>query len=129
MCKPQCVSARPIPQKLGEKKRKAATFVDNSTSVQEPFERVASQFSAIFGRKAFLHWYTGEGMDEMEFTEAESNMDGLMAEYQQYKEAAVSDDEGIDEQIPPRCGSEVCDAVCTMRLLAMELGVLGCYLF
>lgn len=49
----------------GKKKRKAATFVDNSTSVQEPFERVASQFSAIFGRKAFLHWYTGEGMDEM----------------------------------------------------------------
>ncbi len=48
-----------------KKKKKAATFVDNSTSVQEPFERVASQFSAIFGRKAFLHWYTGEGMDEM----------------------------------------------------------------
>lgn len=22
--------------------------------------------------KAFLHWYTGEGMDEMEFTEAKS---------------------------------------------------------
>merc|ERR1712140_158223 len=27
-----------------------------------------------FRRKAFLHWYTGEGMDEMEFTEAESNI-------------------------------------------------------
>jgi hypothetical protein len=26
----------------------------------------------MFKRKAFLHWYTGEGMDEMEFTEAES---------------------------------------------------------
>merc|ERR1711935_158220 len=24
----------------------------------------------MFRRKAFLHWYTGEGMDEMEFTEA-----------------------------------------------------------
>ena len=23
----------------------------------------------MFRRKAFLHWYTGEGMDEMEFTE------------------------------------------------------------
>ena len=30
----------------------------------------------MFRRKAFLHWYTGEGMDEMEFTEAESNMNG-----------------------------------------------------
>merc|ERR1711862_901340 len=33
--------------------------------------------SAMFRRKAFLHWYTGEGMDEMEFTEAESNMTDL----------------------------------------------------
>ena len=39
---------------------------------------------AMFRRKAFLHWYTGEGMDEMEFTEAESNMNDLVNEYQQY---------------------------------------------
>ena len=27
----------------------------------------------MFKRKAFLHWYTGEGMDEMEFTEVKNN--------------------------------------------------------
>jgi hypothetical protein len=36
---------------------------------QEMFKRVSEQFTAMFRRKAFLHWYTGEGMDEMEFTE------------------------------------------------------------
>jgi hypothetical protein len=41
----------------------------------------------MFRRKAFLHWYTGEGMDEMEFTEAESNMNDLVSEYQQYQNA------------------------------------------
>ena len=46
-------------------------------------------FPAMFRRKAFLHWYTGEGMDEMEFTEAESNMNDLVSEYQQYQEATV----------------------------------------
>lgn len=71
----------------------AATFVGNSTSVQELFHRVSTQFTAMFRRKAFLHWYTGEGMDEMEFTEAESNMNDLMSEYQQYQEASVSDEE------------------------------------
>ena len=40
---------------------------------------VAEQFTSMFRRKAFLHWYTGEGMDEMEFTEAESNMNDLGA--------------------------------------------------
>jgi tubulin beta len=37
----------------------------------------------MFQRKAFLHWYTGEGMDELEFTESESNVVDLIAEYQQ----------------------------------------------
>jgi tubulin beta len=52
----------------------SATFIGNSTAIQELFKRTHVQFSAMFRRKAFLHWYTGEGMDEMEFTEAESNM-------------------------------------------------------
>ncbi|CAD6229426.1 unnamed protein product [Miscanthus lutarioriparius] len=71
----------------------ASTFIGNSTSIQEMFRRVSEQFTAMFRRKAFLHWYTGEGMDEMEFTEAESNMNDLVSEYQQYQDA-TADDEG-----------------------------------
>jgi hypothetical protein len=71
----------------------SATFVGNSTSVQEMFKRVSEQFTMMFRRKAFLHWYTGEGMDEMEFTEAESNMNDLVSEYQQYQDATAEDDQ------------------------------------
>jgi len=42
--------------------------------------------------------YTGEGMDEMEFTEAESNMNDLVSEYQQYQEATVDDEDFEDNQ-------------------------------
>merc|ERR1719244_2326852 len=73
----------------------ASTFIGNTTSIQSLFKRVGEQFTAMFRRKAFLHWYIGEGMDEMEFTEAESNMNDLVSEYQQYQEATVDDD---DEQ-------------------------------
>merc|ERR1712166_1654362 len=52
----------------------AAVFLGNSTAIQELWKRVSEQFTGMFRRKAFLHWYTGEGMDEMEFTEAESNI-------------------------------------------------------
>lgn len=78
----------------------AVTFIGNSTAIQELFKRVNDQFTAMFKRKAFLHWYTGEGMDEMEFTEAESNMHDLISEYQQYQEAGVDDEEaeGGEEQ-------------------------------
>merc|ERR1711862_420004 len=54
--------------------------------------------SAMFRRKAFLHWYTGEGMDEMEFTEAESNMTDLVSEYQQYQDATAEEEGEFDEE-------------------------------
>jgi hypothetical protein len=56
------------------------------------------QFTSMFRRKAFLHWYTGEGMDEMEFTEAESNMNDLVSEYQQYQDATVEEEGEFDEE-------------------------------
>ncbi|KAJ2376966.1 hypothetical protein IW150_001661 [Coemansia sp. RSA 2607] len=68
-----------------------ATFLGNNTAIQEVFERIVSQFSQIFRRKAFMHWFTDEGMDEMEFSEAESNIHDLVNEYRQYQEAAVDD--------------------------------------
>jgi len=75
----------------------AAVFVGNSTAIQEAWRRVGDQFTVMFRRKAFLHWYTGEGMDEMEFTEAESNMNDLVSEYQQYQDAtAEEEDDGED---------------------------------
>ncbi|CAH2250445.1 jg9577 [Pararge aegeria aegeria] len=76
----------------------AATFIGNSTAIQELFKRISEQFTAMFRRKAFLHWYTGEGMDEMEFTEAESNMNDLISEYQQYQEATADEDAEFDEE-------------------------------
>ncbi|CEP07068.1 hypothetical protein [Parasitella parasitica] len=76
----------------------SGTFIGNSTAIQDLFKRVNEQFTAMFRRKAFLHWYTGEGMDEMEFTEAESNMNDLVSEYQQYQEATIDDEDYDDEE-------------------------------
>ena len=43
---------------------------------------------------------TGEGMDEMEFTEAESNMNDLVSEYQQYQDASAEEEADYDEEEP-----------------------------
>merc|ERR1712238_238883 len=71
----------------------SSVFIGNSTAIQEAWKRVADMFTVMFRRKAFLHWYTGEGMDEMEFTEAESNLNDLVSEYQQYQDATIDEDE------------------------------------
>lgn len=36
------------------------TFIGNTTAIQELFTRMGDQFTAMFRRKAFLHWYTGK---------------------------------------------------------------------
>ncbi|KAI8802895.1 hypothetical protein BJ742DRAFT_857958 [Cladochytrium replicatum] len=82
--------------------RMSATFIANSTSIQHLFKRIQSQFVAMFRRKAFLHWYTGEGMDELEFTEAESNLADLVSEYLQYQDASAEDEmEVLTDLVPP----------------------------
>ena len=71
----------------------AAAFVANNTVIQELFKRVSYEFNALFRRKVFLPWYLGEGMDQMEFTEAQSTMNDLVSEYQQYQDTSAEQDE------------------------------------
>jgi tubulin beta len=81
---------------------KGLKMASPSSATPPPSRRCSSasseQFTAMFRRKAFLHWYTGEGMDEMEFTEAESNMNDLVSEYQQYQDATAEEEGEFDEE-------------------------------
>ncbi|KAB0401984.1 hypothetical protein E2I00_014402 [Balaenoptera physalus] len=78
--------------------RMVITFTGNSMAMQELLKHISEKFTAMFHRKAFLHWYTGEGMDEMEFTEAEGNMNDLVSEYQRYQDATAEGEEDLGEE-------------------------------
>jgi tubulin beta len=84
----------------------SGTFVANTTALKGIFQRISSQFARMYKRKAFLHWYKGEGMDEMEFQEADKNVRDLVTEYQDKQDAVVDldaddeddeDDDGDDD--------------------------------
>ncbi|XP_046608892.1 tubulin beta-1 chain-like [Neodiprion virginianus] len=75
----------------------AATSVSNTTSMQELFKRITAQFNAMYRRKAYLHWYTTEGMDENDFITALKNVQDLISEYQQYQEAEPDEDIIVDD--------------------------------
>jgi tubulin beta len=80
----------------------SATFIANTTALKGIFQRLATQFGAMYRRKAFLHWYKGEGMDEMEFQEADKNVRDLITEYQDKQDAEYAEDEdesGDDDDI------------------------------
>ncbi len=51
-----------------------------------------------FVKFACICLVAGEGMDEMEFTEAESNMNDLVSEYQQYQDASAEEEGEFDEE-------------------------------
>jgi len=84
-----------VPQKDS---KQSCTFVANTTAIKSIFERVVSQYGSMYKRRAFLHWYTGEGMDEMEFNEAEKNIGDLISEYQD-KQNATYDEEKYQEHL------------------------------
>ena len=75
----------------------SGTFVANTTAIKGVFQRISAQFAKMYKRKAFLHWYKGEGMDEMEFQEADKNVRDLITEYQDKQDAVVNLDGDGDE--------------------------------
>lgn len=77
----------------------SATFVGNNIAFQVLFRCILEQFTAMFRCKAFSHWYMGEGMDEMELTEAVTNMKDLMSESQQYQDAMGKEEGDFEEWV------------------------------
>ena len=59
---------------------RSGTLIANTTAVKGVFQRIADQFDHLFKRKAFVHWYKGEGIDEMELTESNAAVKELITE-------------------------------------------------
>ncbi|XP_034187518.2 tubulin beta-4 chain-like [Osmia lignaria lignaria] len=65
----------------------SATMISNTTAIQELFKRLTKGFSDMLKKKAYLHWYTAEGMDESEFSDCQNGLYDLISEYQRHQEA------------------------------------------
>lgn len=75
------------------------TFLGNSTCISTLWRRITSQFSKLMRSRAYLHWYTREGMSEEEFYEAHSNIVDLISEYQQHEQEDISASDLVVEDV------------------------------
>ena len=45
-------------------------MLSNTTAIAEAWSRLDHKFDLMYSKRAFVHWYVGEGMEEGEFSEA-----------------------------------------------------------
>ncbi|GJQ80687.1 hypothetical protein Trydic_g18521, partial [Trypoxylus dichotomus] len=65
------------------KVQRAVTMLSNSTAIKEAWERLLHKYIKMFKKRAFVHHYVGEGMEEGEFVDAKENLAALILDYKE----------------------------------------------